>query len=101
MCACAYIYACVRIYSHIHSCLCASVCFHAVCVFVCLCARVCLKLYGSHVWVLSCYVDCIRASNCDECSEIGESTDFDCQWCPQLSRCTHGDLIVYYAIVYL
>ena len=89
-----HVYVFIHTYTHV----CVQVC---VCVCVCVCLRVCLKLYGRHVCVLSSCVDCIGASNCNECSEIGESTDFDCQWCPQLSRCTLGDLTVYYTIVYL
>lgn len=50
-------------------------------------AMECFDTAYSLVWLYRCLSDCIMAQSCLECSNVAQSSDFNCGWCQSLNRC--------------
>ena len=44
-------------------------------------------------------VDCVTATNCDECAIITATSDFNCQWCSEINRLVYMYTYMYMYII--
>ena len=46
-----------------------------------------ITMHVLHIIIIPCIAaDCIGASSCTECANVSTTSDFECGWCPALSR---------------
>jgi hypothetical protein len=41
-------------------------------------------------YILTPVLNCVTASNCEDCATISATSDFNCGWCDEISRCSDG-----------